>query len=363
MTTWVAHLGGDEFAVLVTGAAEEDAVALADRLVAEVNHSFVIEGIAVDVEASVGVAASPRHDSDADTLLRNAETAMYVAKKNMTGAVLYQGSMSTDGAAHLVLLGDLRRALEDTDQLTLHYQPKIDLRSGELCGVEALIRWQHPIRGPISPADFVPVAENTGLINPFTLRVLDMAIQQAHHWMTAGRTLPIAVNLSPRCLLDPDLITKVSGRLHTIGLPADLLVLEVTETAVMADPVLALATLHGLHALGIRLSIDDFGTGYSSMAYLKELPVDELKIDRTFVSTIDTDRADATLVRAAIDLGHNLGLKVIAEGVETPAQVAVLQTLDCDIAQGYHFARPMPAADLTAWQLARAAETPLDQRA
>ncbi|GAA2652948.1 putative bifunctional diguanylate cyclase/phosphodiesterase [Paractinoplanes durhamensis] len=358
----VAHLSGDEFAVLLPGTSESEGVALANRLIIDMNRSFVIEEVAVDVEASVGIALSPQHGTTADALLRNAETAMYAAKKVKTGAMLYQEAMNTDGAAHLLLLGDLRRAMDAEDQLSLHYQPKIDLATGHVRGVEALIRWKHPDRGMVSPADFIPVAENTGLINPFTLRALQMAVRQAHEWKIAGTPLPVAVNLSPRCLLDPGLINQVADQLRQLDLPADLLHLEVTETAVMADPEMALATLHQLKALGIQLSIDDFGTGYSSMAYLKQLPVSELKIDRTFVGTMDTDHNDATLVRAAVDLGHNLGLTVTAEGVETEAQVAALSVLGCDNAQGYYFARPMPAGDLTAWRLAHSASAYLSRQ-
>ncbi|HWS34168.1 MAG TPA: bifunctional diguanylate cyclase/phosphodiesterase, partial [Actinoplanes sp.] len=332
----VSRISGDEFALLVPDTSVPESMTLAHRLIAEVNRSFVIEGVDVDVEASIGIALAPQHGTTADALLRNAEVAMHNAKKIKTGAVLYQNVLKTDGAEHLRLLGDLRRALDTDDQLSLHYQPKIDLHTGHPCGVEALIRWKHPNRGMISPADFIPVAENTGLINPFTVRVLEMAIRQAHEWMAAGSPLPVAVNLSPRCLLDPDLIHQITSTLRSIGLPPSLLHLEVTETAVMADPAVALTALHQLKDLGIQLSIDDFGTGYSSMAYLKQLPVSELKIDRTFVSTMDTDPDDAILVRATIDLGHNLGLTVTAEGVETEAQATALSALGCDTAQGYH---------------------------
>jgi diguanylate cyclase (GGDEF)-like protein len=352
-TDLLVHLGGDEFAVLLPDTAEEDGIALADRLIAEVNRSFIIDGVAVDVEASVGLAVAPHHGSSADVLLRNAETAMYAAKAIKTGTMLYRDEMNTDGAAHLLLLGDLRRALDAGNQLSMHYQPKIDLRTGQMCGVEALVRWKHPERGMISPADFIPVAENTGLINRLTREVIRMAIGQAFTWLNDGAPVPVAVNLSPRCLLDPTLIRQVTDLLRVVGLPTELLRLEITETAVMVNPAVALGTLHELHAAGIRLSIDDFGTGYSSMAYLKQLPVDELKIDRTFVGTMDSDRDDAMLVRAAVDLGHNLGLTVTAEGVETSAQVAALIELGCDVAQGYYFARPMPADDLPAWIHAR----------
>ncbi|GAA0571782.1 hypothetical protein GCM10010172_65350 [Paractinoplanes ferrugineus] len=349
----IAHVSADEFALLLPGASDNDAMRLADRLIERLNRSFSIEGIDVDIEASIGIAVSPRHGTEAGVLLRNAETAMYTAKSEKTGAVMYREAMNSDGAAHLLLLGDLRRALDADDQLSLHYQPKIDLRTGALSGVEALIRWRHPARGMVSPADFVPVVENTSLINSFTVRVLRMAVRQAHEWLVAGNAVPVAVNLSPRCLLDSQLTDKVTEQLRSADLPAGLLHLEITETAVMADPTTALVTLNQLRAAGILLSVDDFGTGYSSMAYLKQLPVSELKIDRTFVGSMDTAPDDAVLVQAAIDLGHNLGLTVTAEGVETKEQLEALGALGCDTAQGYYLARPMPAADLTRWILAR----------
>jgi diguanylate cyclase (GGDEF)-like protein len=344
----VARLSGDEFAVLLPDTNGPDALALGERLIAEIHRSFVIDNVTVDVEASVGVAVATDTDTS-ETLLRRADIAMYAAKDAKTGAVLYREEMHSEDTSRLLLLGDLRRALDVADQLELHYQPKVSLGSGGLCGVEALVRWQHPVRGLISPADFIPIAETTGLINRLTSRVLRMAIRQARAWLDDGMAIPVAVNLSPRCLLDPALVAHVTDLLRECGLPTHLLRLEVTETAVMADPGLAMTTLTQLHELGIKLSIDDYGTGYSSLAYLKRLPVDELKVDRTFVLNIDRDQDDATLVRGAIDLGHNLGLTVVAEGVEGAAHVAALHELGCDIAQGYHYARPMPPKDLANW--------------
>jgi diguanylate cyclase (GGDEF)-like protein len=344
----VARLSGDEFAVLLPDTNGPDALALAERLIAEIHRSFAIDNVTVDVEASVGLAVATDTDTS-ETLLRCADIAMYAAKDAKTGAVLYREEMHTEDTSRLLLLGDLRRALDGADQLELHYQPKVSLSSGSLCGVEALIRWQHPIRGMISPADFIPIAETTGLINRLTSLVLRMAIRQSRAWLDDGLAVPVAVNLSPRCLLDPTLVTQVTDLLREFDLPTHLLRLEVTETAVMADPRVAMTTLTQLHDLGIKLSIDDYGTGYSSMAYLKRLPVDELKVDRTFVLNIDSDQDDAALVRGAIDLGHNLGLTVVAEGVEGAAHVAALHQLGCDIAQGFHYARPMPPNDLADW--------------
>ncbi|WP_327003105.1 EAL domain-containing protein [Dactylosporangium sp. NBC_01737] len=345
----IARLSGDEFAVLLPGASAADAAGLAARLQSELHRSFALDDVAVDVEVSIGIAVAPEHATDTDALLRCADIAMYTAKDSKTGATLYRPNMHTEDGNRLLLLGDLRRALDVTDQLTLHYQPKIRLDDGRLSGAEALVRWSHPTRGPIPPAEFIPVAETTGLITRLTLYVLRLAVAQARAWLDDGLVVPIAVNLSPRCLLDPDLVGHVTRLLHEHELPADLLRLEVTETAVMANPALATETLTALHRLGVRLSIDDYGTGYSSMAYLKSLPVDELKVDRTFVMHMDDDPEDAVLVRGAIELGHNLGMTVVAEGVEGAAHVTALQELGCDIAQGYHYARPMPPEDLTTW--------------
>ena len=247
-----------------------------------------------------------------------------------------------------MVLGDLRRSLETDDQLTLHFQPKYALDDERLIGVEALLRWQHPERGNVPPAEFIEVAEGTGIILPVTLRVLNDALAQSRRWLDAGHSVPIAVNLSTRCLLDPDFPDIVARLLGEHGVAAGLLRLEVTESAVMSDPARAADILQRLHGLGVALSIDDFGTGYTSMAYLRRLPVDELKVDRSFVLGMTENEQDAVLVRTAIDLGHNLGLTVVAEGVERPAHVSALRALECDVAQGYHYARPMPAADVTA---------------
>jgi diguanylate cyclase (GGDEF)-like protein len=354
----VARLSGDEFAILMPHAGEAAATALATRILASMHCSFTLNDVTVDVVASIGAALAPTHADDTTALLRRADIAMYDAKDTKSGVVLYRPDMHTKDSTRLVLLGDLRRALDTTDQLVVHYQPKISLQLGELCGVEALVRWQHPERGLVQPLDFIPIAETTGLINRLTTHVLRLAIGQARTWLDTGLAIPVAVNLSPRCLLDAGLVQHVTDLLEEHQLPADLLRLEVTETAIMANPALALSTLTELHDLGIRLSIDDYGTGYSSMAYLKRLPVDELKVDRTFVLNMDTDHSDATLVRSAIDLGHNLGLTVVAEGVEGSQHVAALQDLGCDIAQGYHYARPMPPENLTAWIRQHNANTP-----
>jgi diguanylate cyclase (GGDEF)-like protein len=344
----VARLGGDEFAVLlpsVDGVGEAERVA--ERLRESLHRPFDVDGVALDVEASIGIVVSPWHGTDTEALLRNADIAMYAAKELKAGAVVFQPEEHVSAPARLTVLGDLRRALEGTDELFLHYQPKYTLDGERIEGAEALLRWQHPTEGLIPPGDFIPAAEGTGIILRLTERVLDMALAQMRGWMDAGHAVPVAVNLSTRCLLDarlPDLVARLLAE-HRV--PAELLRLEVTESAVMGDSARCMEVLQRLHALGVRLSIDDFGTGYSSMSHLRRLPVDELKIDRSFVLGMTTTQQDAVLVRTAIDLGHNLGLTVVAEGVEGAEHVTALRALGCDIAQGYHYARPMVGEQLS----------------
>jgi len=344
----VARLGGDEFAVLlplVDGVGEARSVA--ERLREALHRPFDVEGVSLDVEASIGIVVSPWHGTDTEALLRNADIAMYVAKEDKAGAVVFQPLEHVTAPSRLTLLGDLRRALEGTDELFLNYQPKYTLDSERIEGLEALLRWQHPTQGLIPPGEFIPAAEGTGIILPLTERVLDLALAQMRIWIDAGHGVPVAVNLSTRCLLDAGLPDLVERLLEEHGVPAALLRLEVTESAVMGDAARSMEVLQRLHDLGVKLSIDDFGTGYSSMAYLRRLPVDELKIDRSFVLGMTTAQHDAVLVRTAIDLGHNLGLTVVAEGVEGAEHVAALRALGCDIAQGFHFARPMGGAQLS----------------
>jgi diguanylate cyclase (GGDEF)-like protein len=338
----VARLGGDEFAVLlpsVDGVAEAQAVA--ERLREALHRPFDVEGVSLDVEASVGIVLSPWHGTDTEELLRNADIAMYAAKELKAGAVVFEPDQHVTAPWRLTLLGDLRRALEGSDELFLNYQPKYTLDGERIEGVEALLRWQHPTEGLIPPDEFIPVAEGTGIILRLTERVLGLALAQMRTWLDAGHVVPVAVNLSTRCLLDAGLPDLVARLLAEHRVPAELLRLEVTESAVMGDAARCMEVLQRLHDLGVHLSIDDFGTGYSSMAYLRRLPVDELKIDRSFVLGMTTTQQDAVLVRTAIDLGHNLGLTVVAEGVEGAEHVAALRELGCDIAQGYHYARPM----------------------
>jgi diguanylate cyclase (GGDEF)-like protein len=345
----VARLGGDEFAALLPSVPSRDEVELVvARLQEALHRSFTAGGTTLDVEASIGVALSPEHGTAADELLASADIAMYAAKERKAGAVFFDPQDRVNTPTRLTVLGDLRRALEADDQLWLCFQPKYALDDERLIGVEALLRWNHPERGNIPPGEFIELAEGTGIIHTLTERVLRDALAQARRWLDDGHRIPIAVNLSTRCLLDPSLPDLVGRLLAEYGVPAALLRLEVTESAVMGDPARATAVLQRLHGLGVRLSIDDFGTGYTSMAYLRQLPVDELKVDRSFVTSMTDNEHDAVLVRTAIDLGHNLGLTVVAEGVEQAAHVSALRALDCDVAQGYHYARPLPADEITA---------------
>jgi diguanylate cyclase (GGDEF)-like protein len=345
----VARLGGDEFVVLLPSVdGEDEARAVAERIGQSLHRPFDVDGVILDVEASIGIVLSPWHGTDSEVLLRNADIAMYVAKELKAGAVVFTPEEHVPAPARLTVLGDLRRALDADGELFLNYQPKYTLDGERIEGVEALLRWKHPLLGMIPPGEFIPVAEGTGIILRLTERVLGLALPQMRRWLDAGHAVPVAVNLSTRCLLDAGLPDLVQRLLAEHDVRAELLRLEVTESAVMGDAARCMEVLQRLHDLGVRLSIDDFGTGYSSMAYLRRLPVDELKIDRSFVLGMTTTQQDAVLVRTAIDLGHNLGLTVVAEGVEGAEHVAALRRLGCDIAQGFHYARPMTAEQLGA---------------
>jgi len=350
----VARLGGDEFAVLLADGGRATATQVAERIAENLRQPFVLDGVTLDVEASIGIAVAA-DDDDVLTVVRHADTAMYVAKKFRLGHAHYTAEQDDNTVAKLTLLSDLRRAL-DTDEFELHYQPKIALDTGQLIGVEALTRWRHPTRGLLFPDAFIAATEVTNLCFPFTAHVLDKALRHSRRWADRGVRLPVAVNISTRCLLDNRLPETVAALLHASGVPAHLLCLEITEGSIMANPDQALGILGRIRALGVKTSIDDFGTGYSSMAYLKLLPVDELKIDRSFVNNVAVDPKNAMLVQSTIDLGHNFGLSVTAEGVEDAATLAVLRGLGCDVAQGYFFARPLTPDALRDWMVSRPAD-------
>jgi diguanylate cyclase len=355
----VARIGGDEFAILLPDVDDlAAATTIAANLQQALETSFKVEGVELDVDASIGIVLSGEHGTDAATLLQHADVAMYVAKSRNVGVLAYSCEIDEYSPQRLALLGELRRALE-MHEIVLHYQPKVSVASGEVVGVEALARWQHPIQGLLYPDSFIAAAEHTGLIGPFTSYVLDAALAQARIWVDQGSPMSVAVNLSGHNLLDEHLPTEVADLLATHGVPASLLELEVTESAIMLDPVRAGRLLQSLSDLGIRLSIDDFGAGYTSLSQLKTLPVDELKIDRSFVMAMASDARDALIVQSVVELGQNLGLNIVAEGVETAQALATLHRFDCDIAQGYYIARPAPVETFDAWLTARKAAAPV----
>ncbi|HYR27000.1 MAG TPA: EAL domain-containing protein, partial [Thermoanaerobaculia bacterium] len=312
----VARLGGDEFAIVLphTGDAN-DTVQVARRILNTLEQPFVIEGQVLDVGASIGIALFPDHGSDARTLLRRADVAMYAAKQQQSGYAFHREDFETRSPDQLALVVELRGAIE-RNELELHYQPKLHLRSGLMTRAEVLMRWRHPVRGLLSPASFIPLAERTGLIRNMTDWLLDKALMQCRTWQDAGAPVHVAINISARSLLDQSLPNKVQRMLDKWAIDARFLKIEITESSIMADPAHALAILSMLQSMGVRLSIDDFGTGYSSLTHLRELPVDEIKIDKSFVINMTRNEADASIVRTMIDLAHNLGKQVCAEGVE-----------------------------------------------
>ena len=343
----VARLGGDEFAVLLGDITRKEAVAAAARLTEALQKPFNVKDILLDVEASIGIALCGA-DGDVETALRHADVAMYEAKTEHVPSAVYEMTRDDNTLARLALLGDLRRGLT-RDELVLHYQPKVSAKTGALRGAEALVRWQHPTRGLLTPDSFIPIAESTAVIHPLTAHVLRQALNQVRAWRQHGWTIPISVNISARSLHDIDFPAQVRQQLDDAGIPGALLSLELTESAIMTDPGRALSVLRALHAMGIGLSIDDFGTGYSSMSYLKQLPVSELKIDRSFVMGLTSEANDVVLVKSAVDLGHNLGLHVVAEGVEDAATQEMLTSMGCDELQGYFISRPTSAARFASW--------------
>ena len=343
----VARISGDEFALLLPGSSAAEALAVAERVADVFQLPMTLDDHTVDLAAGFGVACWPLHASDADTLISRAEVAMYSAKLKTGAAQVYDPALDAGSARSLSLLSELRSALEN-DELRLFLQPKIALASGRMVGAEALVRWQHPRRGLLPPMDFIPFAEQTGFVRQLTLWMLEATAEQWPALRDLGLSR-LSVNLSTRDLLDQELPAKVERIVRRHGMPAQALCLEITESAIMEEPQRALATLNILSAAGFKLSIDDFGTGYSSLAYLKRLPVDELKIDRSFVMAMERDEDDAKIVRSTIDLAHNLGLTVVAEGVESTAVLERLAAWDCDEAQGYHMSRPLPAAEITAF--------------
>jgi diguanylate cyclase (GGDEF)-like protein len=356
----VARLGSDEFAVLLVDGGVQAGIEVAQRILKCLEPAFDLDGFTASIEASIGIAVSSldltaaEPVDAAELLLRHADMAMFEAKAKRCGFVQFTAASDSRSTSRLGLLGELREAL-DHDQLVLHYQPKVAADTGDLVGIEALVRWNHPTRGVLPPGEFIGLAENTTLIQRLTTVVIDKALAFSCEQLRNGHRLPVAVNVSARSLLDLGFPGAVLAQLTAAGLPAELLCLEITESTIMADPAKALSILRALDAMGVQLSVDDFGTGYSSMSYLKILPVHELKIDRSFVAHMTTDHHDEVLVESAIVLGHNLGLSVVAEGVEDEPTFDALKALGVDVIQGYYLGRPMPGEKLSQWMADRAA--------
>jgi diguanylate cyclase (GGDEF)-like protein len=347
-TDTVARLGGDEFAILLQGDGVDEARQVAGEIVRALEKQMTLEGHLVDVRASVGIAAYPEHGSVAATLLRHADIAMYEAKRTNLQIAVWDDSYDRHSSERLSLMTDLRKAV-DENELALVYQPKVALRAGTEHSVEALVRWQHPERGLVSPIEFIPFAEQTGYIRAITRWVLARAIAQCAAWRGSGVAINVAVNLSARDLIDEELPEHFASLLDRHDCAAPWITLEITESAIFDDPGRATENLRRLHELGCRLSVDDYGTGYSSLAYLRRLPLDELKIDKTFVTGMTRDAGDTVIVRSTIELAHNMGLKVVAEGVEHETTLDQLRALGCDAAQGFFIARPMAANEIAAW--------------
>jgi diguanylate cyclase (GGDEF)-like protein len=344
----VARLGGDEYAILLPATDQAAAVSQAKRILRSLEEPIFIDEQTVDLGAGIGIAGYPANGENSDTLLSNAEVAMSVAKRRGSGFVVYDPSIDKSSQESLSLLSELRRALE-RNEFMLYAQPKVDLASGRVVGAEALVRWVHPEKGFIGPDNFIPFAETTGFIRSLTTWMLGKAGILCAELERKGIPLKFSVNLSTRDLLDQDLPTQFADILARNNLSPSSMCLEITESAIMDDPVRAQLTLERLHSMGVELAIDDFGTGYSSLAYLKRLPVDELKIDKSFVMNMEHDVDDAKIVKSTIDLGHNLGLRVVAEGLETLAVWHLLQQMGCDQAQGYYLSKPMPGDRFIEW--------------
>lgn len=344
----VARLGGDEFAILLPGIDEQGGEQVVHTLCKALEAPFTLADHPLQIDISIGATMYPAHGTDPLTLMRHGDTAMYLAKQSHETYSLYNVDHDRASLQRLTLVGALRNAIVN-DELLLYYQPKVALNTGITSSVEALIRWQHPTLGFIPPDQFIPLAEQTGLINPLTRWVLEAALKQSKAWSLAGYELTIAVNLSTWNLRDSTLPTTIASLLQHYNVPTRLFRVELTESAVMGDTARALEVLEHISALGVKISVDDYGTGYSSLSYLKRLPVDELKIDRSFVQHVATIAADATIVQSTIALAHSLGLHVVAEGVEDLAAWNLLATLHCDLAQGYYMSRPLPPEQLTSW--------------
>jgi diguanylate cyclase (GGDEF)-like protein len=350
----VARLGGDEFAIMLPGVGQTGGELAARKLLAAIQEPLTIEGLNLDVHGSCGIALSPEHGTEAEVLVQRADVAMYVAKEDRSGCVVYAPELDRHSPERLALMGDFRNAIS-RDELRVHYQPKINLKTGEIFGVEALVRWQHPQLGLILPDRFIPMAEQTGAVRPLTLWMLERALQQCLEWKRQGYDLIAAVNLSPRNLHDAELPERVRALLELLGAPASMLELEITESVIMSDPLRSLQVLTRLSKMGLRLAVDDFGTGYSSFTYLRKLPVHEIKIDKSFIDDM-TEDDDEVIVQSTIELAHNLGLTCVAEGVRDQQTLDRLAELGCDSAQGSFISAPLDGPGVVEWLRERDAQ-------
>ncbi|XNL28587.1 sensor domain-containing phosphodiesterase [Longispora sp. K20-0274] len=344
----VARVGGDKFAVTLRAESAADAVELAGKLRAALQEPMRLGTLNLDVDTAVGLALHPEHGSEPEVLLRRADLAVHAAKQTNSHIQQFHLALESGSTRRIGLAGDLRRAL-DAGELEVYFQPKVALSDRRLVGVECLSRWEHPVHGSVSPQDFIAVAEHTGQLGRLTEVVLREGLRRCREWADEGRPLSVAVNLSPRTLVDPDFPSQVGELLAEYGVPAERLTLEITEDGMVAGPDRPMPTLHRLHDLGVRLSVDDFGTGYSSLSYLRRLPVHEVKVDRMFVQGMATDPGDLAIVRAVVDLSRHFGLSVVAEGVESELTLALLEEMGCDIGQGFFFSRALPYERLETW--------------
>ncbi|MGN6870504.1 MAG: putative bifunctional diguanylate cyclase/phosphodiesterase [Solirubrobacteraceae bacterium] len=344
----VARLGGDEFAVFMPGADISTAQAAVQRLQEALHTPVDVDGISIALDASIGLAWYPEHGHDVDTLLQRADVAMYRAKAAHHALVVYRSEDDEHTPERLGMAADLRRAVA-SDELVLHYQPQVELGQGQPVAAEGLVRWHHPQRGLLGPLEFIEMAERTGVIKDLTYRVLDLGLRDLRTWTNEGRHLSLSLNVSVRSLLDRGFPDEVQRLLEEHGVDGHALTLELTESSLMVDPELAKRTMRQLAELGVSVAIDDFGTGYSSLAYLTDLPIGELKIDKSFVRAMSSDSRNAIVVRSTIELAHNLGLRTVAEGIEDAFTFERLRALGCELAQGFHMSEPLPAAGLLSW--------------
>ena len=344
----VARLGGDEFALLLQDVTETEILTAVGRVASMFDEPVTLNNQPIDIGCSIGIARYPEHGEDASTLLRRADMAMYSAKRSDTIFAFYDPNCEEHREEHLSLLSEIKRAIE-FDELQLFFQPKVTLGDSSVLSVETLLRWQHPHRGLIPPDEFIPFAERTGAIRLITRWLIAKAMIQARNWADQGLSIKMSVNISARDLLDSDFSNYVSKRLEENKVKPEMMCMEITESALMEDPLKAKRTVEELHRLGVSISIDDYGTGYSSLAYVKNLPVNELKIDREFIKNMINNKQDIAIVRSTIELGHNLGLKVVAEGIEREEEMQMLKEFGCDQAQGYLISKALTASDMQKW--------------